>query len=93
MKKILLVLPLFLLTGCTQTAVQLLTPEYKIIKAPEVLYNCPVKNKFPKADTLTNKQVGNLILELQQNNMTCKQSLDAVRQFYDDAEKTINNKK
>ena len=93
MKKVLLVLPLFLLTGCSQTAVQLLTPEYKVIKAPDDLYNCPVETKFPKAETLTNKQVGNLVLKLQKNNVTCKQSLDAVRQFYDDAEKTINTKK
>jgi hypothetical protein len=93
MKKVFLVLPLIFLTGCSQTAVQLIAPEYKIIKAPDDLYNCPVETKFPKADTLTNKQAGNLILKLQKNNVTCKQSLDAVKQFYDDAEKTINTKK
>lgn len=88
----LLLLPL-LLTGCTQEAVQLLAPEYKVIKAPDDLYNCPVKSQFPKSETLTNKQVGSLILELQKNNITCKQSLDSVKQFYDDAEKTLEEKK
>ena len=92
MKKLILLFPL-LLTGCSQTAVQLLAPEYKIVKAPDEMYNCPVETKFPKADTLTNKQVGALILKLQKNNMTCKQQLDAVKQFYDDAEKTINEQK
>lgn len=92
MKKFLLLFPL-LLTGCSQTAVQLLAPEYKIVKAPDSMYDCPVETKFPKADTLTNKQVGNLILKLQKNNITCKQRMDAVQQFYDDAEKTINEKK
>jgi hypothetical protein len=92
MKKLVLLLPL-LLTGCSQTAVQLLAPEYKIVKAPDTMYNCPVETKFPKADTLTNKQVGALILKLQNNNVTCKQRMDAVKQFYDDAEKTVNEQK
>lgn len=92
MKRLILLFPL-LLTGCSQTAVQLLAPEYKIVKAPDDMYTCPVETKFPKADTLTNKQVGNLILKLQKNNVTCKQKLDAVKQFYDDAEKTVNEQK
>ena len=92
MRKLVLLLPL-LLTGCSQTAVQLLAPEYKVIKAPDTLYNCPVETKFPKSDTLTNKQVGALILKLQKNNVTCKNSADAVKKFYDDAEKTVNDKK
>jgi hypothetical protein len=92
MKKLILLLPL-LLTGCSQTAVQLLAPEYKIVKAPDDLYNCPVETKFPKADTLTNKQVGNLLIKIQKNNVACKERLDAVKQFYDDAEKTVNEQK
>jgi len=92
MKKILLLCSL-LLTGCSQTAVQLIAPEYKIIKAPDELYNCPVETKFPKSDTLTDQQVGSLLLKLQRNNMTCKNSMDSLHQFYDQAEKTINDKK
>ena len=59
MKRLILLFPL-LLTGCSQTAVQLLAPEYKIVRAPDDMYTCPVETKFPKADTLTNKQVGGL---------------------------------
>jgi hypothetical protein len=92
MKYFLLLVPL-VLTGCSQTAAQLLAPEYKIVKAPDDLYNCPVVTKFPNSETLTNKQVGNLITKLQHNNLICKQSLDTVHQFYDDAEKTVNDKK
>jgi hypothetical protein len=93
MKSILLVSSLFLLTGCTQSAVTLLAPEYKVIKAPESLYNCPVEERFPRADSLTDQQVGTLLLKLQRNNITCKQSMEAIRQFYDDAEKTLATKK
>lgn len=92
MKKLVLLFPL-LLTGCSQTAVQLIAPEYKVIKAPDTMYECPVETKFPKADTLTNKQVGALILKLQKNNITCKQRIEAVKKFYDDAEKTVSEQK
>jgi hypothetical protein len=92
MRKLALLLPL-LLTGCSQTAVQLLAPEYKVVKAPDTMYTCPTETKFPKPDTLTNKQVGALILKLQKNNVTCKNNIEAVKQFYDDAEKTVNEQK
>ena len=92
MKRFLILLPL-LLTGCSQTAVQLIAPEYKVIKAPDTMYECPVETKFPKADTLTNKQVGALIIKLQKNNLTCKQRMEAVKKFYDDAEKTLSEQK
>lgn len=92
MKKIILLSSvLLLLTGC-QTA-NLITPEYKIIKAPDNLYNCPTVTKFPKPETLTDEEVGKLILKLQRNNIACKNASDAVRKFYIDAEKTINEKK
>ena len=92
MKRLVLLLPL-LLTGCSQTAVQLIAPEYKIVKAPDIMYDCPVETKFPNPDTLTNKQVGNLILKLNKNNNVCKQKLEAVKQFYNDAEKTVSEQK
>ena len=92
MKRLILLLPL-LLTGCSQTAVTLFAPEYKVVKAPDDLYSCPVETRFPKPETLTNKQVGSLILKLQKNNITCKNNIDAVKQFYDDAEKTVSEQK
>ena len=92
MKRLLVIFPL-LLTSCSQTGIHLLTPEYKIVKAPEDLYKCPVETKFPKSDTLIDQEVGSLVLKLQKNNLTCKNSMDSIHQFYDQAEKTINDKK
>ena len=91
MKRLLIIFPL-LLTGCSQTGVRLLAPEYKIVKAPDDLYKCPVETKFPKSDTLTDQEVGTLVLKLQKNNITCKNSLDSLHKFYDDAEKTVSTK-
>ena len=90
MKKLLLLSSL-MLAGCSQT-VSLLTPEYKLVKAPDSLYDCPTINRFPKAETLTDEQVGKLILKLQRNNVACKNSSEAVHKFYDNAEQTISKK-
>jgi hypothetical protein len=86
-----LILSCLVLAGCS-SELKLIAPEYKIVKAPAELYNCPVEKKFPKADTLTERQVGVLLLKLQRNNVTCKNSLDSIQRFYDEAEKTVNEK-
>jgi hypothetical protein len=91
MKKLLL-LSTLMIASCSQTAT-LLTPEYKLVKAPDSLYDCPTVTRFPKAATLTDEQVGKLLIKLQKNNLACKNSSEAVRKFYDDAEQTINDKK
>ena len=88
MKKLLLLSSL-LLAGCNHT-VNLLTPEYKLVKAPDSLYDCPTVNHFPKSETLTDEEVGKLISRLQRNNLICKNSSYAVKKFYSDAEQTIN---
>lgn len=91
--KWLAIVPLLLLTACQHTDVALIAPEYRIVKAPDDLYKCPVLTKFPRDDTLTDQQVGTLILKLHSNNITCKRSLESIKQFYDDAEKTIAEEK
>ena len=90
MKK-LLVLSCVFLSACASD-VKLVVPEYRVVKAPDELYICPVEKKFPKSDTLTDQQVGALILKLQKNNITCKNSVDSLKKFYDDAEKTVSKK-
>jgi hypothetical protein len=91
--KWLAIVPLLLLTACQNTAVSLIAPKYKIVKAPDDLYRCPTVTKFPKDETLTDQEVGSLILKLHNNNITCKRSLDSIKQFYDDAENTLAEQK
>ena len=87
MKK-LLILSCLLLAGC-QTPLHLISAEYKVVKAPAEMYDCPVIKRFPNYETLTDQEVGTLILKLQRNNLTCKSSIDSIKKFYDDAEKTV----
>jgi hypothetical protein len=92
MKKIVVCLAALTLAGCG-TAPKLLAPEYKVVTVPEDLYQCPVKKKFPESRGLTNQQVGSLILELQKNNLTCKNSLDNIKAYLAEAEAKTSKKK
>lgn len=93
MKKIVIILAALTVSGCASAPIKLIAPEYKVVKVPDELYNCPVEKKFPKTEHLTNEQVGQLILKLQKNNMVCRNSLDAVHSYLDDAEAKISNSK
>jgi hypothetical protein len=87
MKKLLILLPL-LLAGCATSPIYY-TPEFKVVQPPEALYSCPTVNKFPKANTLTNKELGQLVIQLQKNNLQCKDSIDAIKRYLADAEKAV----
>ena len=93
MKNIILISSIIFLTGCASTPVKLIAPEYKVVKVPDELYNCPIEKQFPKSNKLTNEQVGQVILKLQKNNMTCKNSLDSIHQYLDEAEAKTSKKK
>ena len=92
MKKIIL-LSTLLLGGCASDPIKLISPEYKVVKIPQDFYNCPVTTKFPKTEDLTNQQVGSLLLSSQQNNIKCKNSLDNIKKYMDEAEKSVLSKK
>jgi hypothetical protein len=92
MKKMIL-LSALLLTGCAGEPIKLLAPEYKVVKIPDTLYECPTIKKFPDAEKLTNQQVGSLLIKVQKNNMMCKNSLDSIKKYMNEAETTVSAKK
>jgi hypothetical protein len=86
------VIALLILSGCSTPAIKLIAPEYKVVSPPESLYNCPQVNQFKPTGKLTNEQVGQLILKLQKNNMICKDSLDNIHKYIDEAKANIEKK-
>lgn len=86
MKK-LLVLSL-LLAGCQSTA----TPtKLKVITPPDEMYDCPIKKQWPNWQKLNDTDVAKTIIELYKNNTRCKNSVDAIRKYLDDAKTQIEN--
>jgi len=91
MKKV-AILSLILLGGCASDPIKLVAPEYKLVKPPEDFYQCPTVKKFPKPETLTNQQVGSLLITLEKNNLVCKNSIDSIKDYMDQAEAQLKKK-
>ena len=85
MKK-LLVLSL-LLAGCQSTV----TSKMTVVTPPEQLYDCPIKDKWPNYKTLNDTEVAKTIVELYKNNYRCKASIDAIKQYLDEAKSRIED--
>ena len=86
MKK-LLVLSL-LLAGCQSTVAP---SKLTVVTPPEQLYDCPIKDKWPNYKTLNDTEVAKTIVELYKNNSRCKASIDAIKQYLDEAKTRIEN--
>lgn len=87
MKKYLLIVTL-LLAGCNDQQV-ITTYRYMVVNPSEAMYNCPVLKEFPNWRTLTDAQVAKTVTTLYKNNLTCKSSMDSIKQFLDDQEKRL----
>jgi len=92
MKKVSVIIGALFLSGCASDPIKLVAPEYKIVKPPEDFYNCPTVKRFPKPETLTNQQVGSLLITLEKNNLVCKNSLDSIKDYMDQAEAQLKKK-
>ena len=57
------------------------------------MYNCPVVDYYPKVDGLTDLQVARLLVTMQKSNSTCKNSLESIRKFMREAQKTVESEK
>jgi len=90
MKKLLLVSVLFI-GGCQTT--QMITTKEQIVILPTVnMYNCPTISSYPNPSTLTDVQVAKLIVQLDKYNKTCKNSIESIRKYLEDAKTTVEKK-
>lgn len=75
-----------LLASCAREQV-IRTTQHIVVMPEEALFNCPSPD-LPESRTLTDVQVARLIVQLYQNNATCKNSMIALRQFLETAQRT-----
>lgn len=82
---------LFVFAACTPQEQQLMQYQYqyRVVLAPDSMYNCPVVTRWPKIKTLTDLQVARLIVQLAENNKICKSSLDSIKAYYARAKREI----
>jgi hypothetical protein len=59
--------------------------KYRVVMPEDSMFACETVSRFPEPRTLTDLQVARLLAELHQNNVRCRNSMQAIRQFLDDA--------
>jgi uncharacterized lipoprotein YajG len=89
MRKIFVLLTVVLLAGCNEQTQVLTTYKYMVVHPSEAMYYCPILKEFPNWKTLKDSQVAKLIVQLQRNNLTCKSSIESIREFLNKADKSI----
>lgn len=89
MKKIILLIGLVLLASCNDQTQIVQSYRYMVVHPDEAMYYCPLVKEFPNWKTLTDSQVAKLIVELQKNNLTCKSSIESIRQFITEADERV----
>jgi len=88
--KYITVLGLIFLTACGNETMMIRSTRNVVVTPDEGLYNCQVVDSFPESNTLTDVQVARLLVTLYQNNVQCRNSIDAIKAFLENAKKTIN---
>ena len=86
MKK--LIILSLLLAGCQSTVP---TTRLQVVTPPDQMYDCPIKTKWPNWQHLNDTDVSKTIVELYKNNNRCKNSVDAIRKYLNDAKTQIEN--
>lgn len=84
----LLLLSLIALAACGSDPVVVRSTQHQIVMPQESLFNCPTVDTLPPSRTLTDVQVARLLVQLYQNNTTCKNSINALREFLEKAKAT-----
>lgn len=76
-----------LLTSCNDQQQIITTYKWMVVHPDEAMYNCPVLKEFPNWKTLKDSEVAKTVVLLHKNNITCKNSIESIRKFLEEAEK------
>lgn len=77
----------FLLTSCNDQQQIITTYKWMVVHPDVAMFHCPVLKEFPDWKTLKDSEVAKTVLILHKNNITCKNSIESIRKFLDEAEK------
>lgn len=74
-----------LVTACASEPTVVTSTRYRVVMPDESMFACDTVTRFPEARTLTDLQVARLLVELHQNNIRCRNNMNAIRQFLESA--------
>ena len=73
------------LSACASDPVVVTSTKYRVVMPEESMFSCDAVSRFPEPRTLTDLQVARLLVDLHQNNVRCRNSMRAIRDFLEDA--------
>lgn len=93
MKYLLITVSVMLLAACDPPQPILVKPEAKVFVPDEQYFVCPTIDQFPDPATLSDGQVAALLINLDTNNRTCKESIQEIRRQLLAAKKSLEEVK
>ena len=87
MKKYLIIPLVLFLAACNSTPQVISSQKIIVVVPDETFFNCPTLKSFPNPEKLTDVQVARLILELYKDNQICKNSLESIKAFLEEAKR------
>jgi len=87
--KKLLIIPFLFLAGCNSP--MLVQTKLAVVTPPPEMYDCPIERRFPRWETLNDVEVAKTIVKLYKNNVRCRNSVEAIEKYLDDAKAQIEN--
>ena len=85
MSRVLFALLAILIAGCSSGEPPVTTVRHRVVLPEESMYACDTVERFPDSRTLTDLQVARLLVELHQNNVRCRNSIETIRRFLEDS--------
>jgi hypothetical protein len=92
MKKIALLIGFLFLAGC-QSKPELIRTKYHVVVPPKAMFTCPIPRQFPDHRTLNDLEVAKTLVTLYKNNRVCRNSVDALERFLNEAKAKIEEDK
>jgi uncharacterized lipoprotein YajG len=91
MKNLLIVLPVLFLAGCSATSQTVTTTRLEVVVPDRSLFKCE-SVRYPNHKELTDAQVARIITELHRKNAECKNSVESIRKFLEEAKTSLESK-
>jgi hypothetical protein len=85
MKRLIGAVALALMVGACGGTEDIIVHKPTVVVLDDDAYKCPVVKDLPDPATLTDIEVGDLLLKLHMSNLICAKSMEDVRQYYKNA--------
>lgn len=78
------------LSACSSIPQMITKEKLTVVEPDRSLYSCPSVSRYPNPDTLTDAEVGRLLLSMERINSECRRNMKAIQTFIEQAKQRTN---